>query len=75
MKLSPVIYYYMRKLLFFNQKVYSKHIWRTIAPQHIDLLKIVGQSHESLLLLLSESENRIEKSCFYQALLLFKNSV
>lgn len=63
-KFSSVIYHHKRKLLFFIQKFYFWPIRCTIALQHSVSLKIVGQPQEGPFFLLTESENRIGKSCF-----------
>ena len=54
------------------RKKYFWHIWCPIAPQHLVFMKIGVQTHESPFFLLSEIENRIEKSCFCQELWLLK---
>ena len=82
MKLSPVIFLSQEKTTHINiltddiiiqngvpkSKKIFWHIWRTIAPQHLTFMNNEGQSYESTFFLLSESENRIEKSCLYQEL-------
>ena len=49
-----------------NRKTYYWHIWSAITHQDLLFKKDRGQLHERPLILLSESEDRIEKSCFYQ---------